>query len=53
MHNLDGAFSTFSRLATDIFGKNAQYFGIFSEKLPYIWKNLLSIFCGKDLAKTH
>ena len=54
IHYIDGAFSASSGLATVIFGKDAQYFSIFSEKLPKIRKKiLLSIFRGKDLAKTH
>ena len=44
MHAIDGAFSASSWLATVIFGKNAQYFSIFSEKLPKIWKKSCSVF---------
>ena len=54
IHYIDGAFSAPSGLATVIFGKNAQYFSIFSEKIAQNKeKILLSIFRGKDLAKTH
>ena len=44
MHDIDGAFCASSGLTTVISGKNAQYFSIFSEKLPNVWKKSCSVF---------